>query len=113
MAQFVRLAHGIDAGEPIETPPVVRERFLDSELPAGPDLWVDTAYQSDQLVVTVETDAAVVAVRTPAETVVTEPTSGEFVVGLPTGPGEPTLTVAAATDDDLSAAGTTVERRRL
>ncbi|MFC7077725.1 glycoside hydrolase family 15 protein [Haloarcula halophila] len=110
MAQFVRLAHGIDNGEPIETPEVVRQRYLETERPDGPELWVDTNYEAGALVVTVETDGDLVAIKTPAETAVTEPTSGKFVVRLDVVPGENQVTVAAATSTDLETAGTTVDQ---
>jgi len=113
MAQFVRLAHGIDEGKPIETPDVVRRRYLGTDRPDGPDLWVDTNYEAGALVVTVETDGDLVAIKTPAETAVTEPTSGKFVVRLDVVPGENQVTVAAATSTDLETAGTTVEQYTL
>ncbi|KKF39540.1 hypothetical protein FK85_27685, partial [Halorubrum saccharovorum] len=31
MAGFIRLAHGVDAGEPVETPTVVRDRYVERE----------------------------------------------------------------------------------
>ncbi|MFC6865213.1 glycoside hydrolase family 15 protein [Halomicroarcula sp. GCM10025817] len=111
MAQFIRLAHGIEQGEPIETPAVLRERYLETERPEGPELWVDTAYETGGLVITVQTDGDLVAIKTPAETVVSEPTTGgEFVVRVAAAAGENRVTVAAATDTDLETAGTTVER---
>ncbi|WP_255196344.1 glycoside hydrolase family 15 protein [Halorarius litoreus] len=113
MAQFVRLAHGIDAGEPVETPTFVKNRYLDTERPDGPDLWVDTGYEGDHLVVTVRTDGDAVAIKSPSETVYVEPTDGEFVVRVGIEYGENEVVVAAASDTDLEVAGTTVERLTL
>jgi hypothetical protein len=90
---------------------VLCERYLGTERPEGPELWVDTAYETGGLVITVQTDGDLVAIKTPAETVVSEPTTGgEFVVRVAAAAGENRVTVAAATDTDLETAGTTVER---
>jgi len=35
MAGYIRLAHGIEAGEPVETPTVVRDRYVETERPRG------------------------------------------------------------------------------
>jgi len=113
MAQFVRLAHGIDAGEPVETPAFVRERYAEGERPDGPELWVDTNFEGNDLVVSVRTDGAAVAVKTPTETQYVEPTGGELVVRVDLPYGETRVVVAAATSTDLETAGTTVERRVL
>jgi GH15 family glucan-1,4-alpha-glucosidase len=110
MAQFVRLAHGIDAGHPVETPAVLRERYIESDRPDGPDLQVSTRFMGDELVVAGQTDAAVVAVRTPSETKLVEPDSGSFEASLDIEHGENQIVAAAATDDDLRAAGTSVTR---
>ncbi|WP_101297202.1 glycoside hydrolase family 15 protein [Halegenticoccus soli] len=110
MAQYVRLAHGIDAGEPIETPAFVRERYIETDRPDGPSLRVDTRFEGDMLEVSGETDGAVVAVRTPAETTLVEPEGGRFETKLGIGHGENQVVVAAATDADLTVAGTTVKR---
>jgi len=112
-AGFVRLAHGIAAGEPVETPEFVRNRYVAGERGEGPDLWTDAAYEGGQVVVTVRTDAEAVAIKTPAETAYVEPTHGEFVVRVDVGPGENEVVVAAADDADLERADTTVERRTL
>jgi glucan 1,4-alpha-glucosidase len=113
MAQFVRLAHGIDAGEPVETPRFVRERYLERDRPDGPELWADTAFEGDHLVVTARTDGELVAVKTPSETIAVEPTDGEFVVRVDIEYGENEVVVAAASDMDLERSGTTVERLTL
>ncbi|ERG98896.1 MAG: hypothetical protein J07HQX50_00037, partial [Haloquadratum sp. J07HQX50] len=44
MAQYVRLAHGIDAGEPVEMPQVVADRYQESSRPEGPTLEANTRY---------------------------------------------------------------------
>jgi glucan 1,4-alpha-glucosidase len=111
MAQFVRLAHGIEAGGPVETPAFVRERFVERDLPDGPDLRVSTSFDGDHLTVTGETDGAVVAVTTPSEsTLVTPEDDGEFRTRLAIEYGENQVTVAAATHEDLTQAGTAVTR---
>jgi glucan 1,4-alpha-glucosidase len=112
-AGFVRLAHGIDAGRPVETPAFVRERYVANERGEGPDLWTDAAFEGGTVVVTVRTDAAAVAIKTPAETAYVEPTEGEFVVRVDVGSGENEVVVAAADHTDLERANTTVERRTL
>ena len=113
MAQFVRLAHGVDAGQPIETPAVLRERYLDRDRPAGPSIEVATRFEGDTIVVEGDTDGALVAVKTSAETRLVEPTDGAFEVRLDVDRGENRLVVGAATDTDLDAAGTSVLRRTL
>jgi hypothetical protein len=110
MAQFVRLAHGVDAGEPVEMPAVVRERFLERDRPESPTLRVNTRFEGDRLVVSGETDAALVAIKTPSETTLVDPDDGEFAAKLAIEYGENQVTVAAATDEDLEAAGTNVTR---
>jgi glucan 1,4-alpha-glucosidase len=110
MAQYVRLAHGIDAGEPVETPACVRDRYLETARPEGPSLRVSTSFDGDHLTVTGETDGAVVAVKTPGETAIVEPDGDAFRVRLAIEYGENQVTVAAATDEEFAAAGTTVER---
>jgi glucan 1,4-alpha-glucosidase len=113
MAQFVRLAHGIDEGEPAETPDFVYERYVERDTPDGPSLQVGTSFEEDHLVVTVETDGDLVAIKTPSETVHVEPTSGRFVVRVDIEYGENDVIVAAASDEDLESAGTTVDRLQL
>jgi hypothetical protein len=112
-AGFVRLAHGIDAGRPVCVPDAVAERYVEAERPPAPELRVETRFVGGRLVVGGETDAAVVAVRTPADTAVVEPADGRFEAELDVESGENLLTVAAATDRDVSEAGTAVVRRRL
>ncbi|MFC7068879.1 glycoside hydrolase family 15 protein [Halobaculum lipolyticum] len=113
MAQFVRLAHGIDAGEPAETPTFVRERFLERRLHDSdekPALRVDTSFQGNTVVVSGETTGERVAVTTPVDSAAIVPEDGAFEVTLDIGYGENDITVAAAGDDDLERAATTVTR---
>ena len=112
-AGFVRLAHGIDAGRPVGTPRVVEERYVGNETPTAPDLRVETRFVGGRLVVGGETDAAVVAVRTPADAALVEPEDGRFEAELAVESGENLLTVAAATGREIESAGTAVVRRRL
>jgi glucan 1,4-alpha-glucosidase len=116
MAQYVRLAHGIDAGEPVETPAFVRERYREREIhrqDRGPALRVDTSYEGDRIAVTGETTGEVVAVKTPTDTALVEVEDGRYEARLAIEYGENTVTVAAATDRDFERAGTTVTRLTL
>ncbi|RBI62579.1 glucoamylase [halophilic archaeon] len=112
MAQFVRLAHGIDAGEPVETPAVVRDRYVEGSVPEGPDLSVEfppTVVGERTVTVSGTTDGAEVVVKTGEETV--RRSGGEFGVDIAVGDGETTVTVVAATDgEDVNSVGTTVRR---
>ena len=113
MAQYVRLAHGVDAGAPVEMPSVLRERYVDADRPDGPELDVDARHEDGRLVVSGSTDAAVVAVRTGSASTVVTPEDGGFEVSVAFDHDEPLVTVAAATHDDLADAGTSVERFRV
>jgi len=113
MAQFVRLAHGLDAGEPVETPDVVRERYVEDgvhEPDKGPALRVDTHFEGDTLVVSGETTGAVVAITTPTDRAVVDVAEGGYEARLGIEHGENLVTVAAATGRPLEDAGTTVRR---
>ncbi|MFA1611269.1 glycoside hydrolase family 15 protein [Halobellus rubicundus] len=110
MAQYVRLAHGIDVGEPIETPSVLRERYVESDREQAPSLHVSTRFKGDEIVVSGQTDAAVVAVKTPSEITLRRPEDGGFEASLDIEHGENQIIVAAASDEDLTAAGTNVTR---
>jgi len=61
MAGFIRLAHGVEAGEPVETPTVVRDRYVERDRSATPDLDATAEYVNNHLVVAGETTADVVA----------------------------------------------------
>ena len=116
MAQFVRLAHGIEAGEPVETPTVVDDRYRSGTQPDEPTLSVETTEKTttqstneETLTITGKTDGALVAMKATDEASVTTVDDGEFELTLPVSHGERTVTVAAASDEDLSNAGTTVK----
>ncbi|OYR79589.1 glucoamylase, partial [Halorubrum sp. E3] len=114
MAGFVRLAHGVDAGEPVETPTVVRDRYVERDRPAGPDLTATAEFVEDSVVIAGETDADTVAVHTRTTSrLVTPDDAGAFEADLDADTDADTVVVAAATDDDFEAAGTAVERLRL
>jgi len=116
MAQYVRLAHGISAGRPVETPAFVEERYREHrahEPERSPALRVDTHFQGNELVVSGETTGTRVAVKTPVDSAFVPADGGTFEVTLDVEPGENLVLVAAAGDDDLSSAGTTVQRLRL
>jgi len=110
MAQFIRLAHGIAEGEPIETPTAVAERYRNGSRPAGPTLSVEHNASADTVTIAGETDGAVVAASADGESTTVTVDNGAFELTLPVGHGKTTVTVAAATDADLTAAATTVER---
>jgi hypothetical protein len=113
MAQYVRLAHGIDAGEPVGRPAFVRERYLDRrvhERERSPALRVDTRFRGDHIVFSGETTGALVAMKTPTDAAIVEPEDGEFECDLEMVYGENTVVVAAASDRDLERASTTVRR---
>ncbi|MCU4750402.1 glycoside hydrolase family 15 protein [Halobacteria archaeon AArc-curdl1] len=85
-AQYVRLAHSIDAGEPVETPAVVKEFFVgrdDEREVNGPTL-ADVALENG--ILEGRTDGEYVLVQTdsneaPLETAVNE--TGRFSLGVP------------------------------
>jgi hypothetical protein len=111
MAGFIRLAHGVDAGEPVETPTVVRDRFVESDRPAGPELTVDAVLEDGAVVVAGETTGERVAVFTADGSALATPTDGAFEVRL--ADDARTVVVAATTDEEFESAGTAVERIRL
>ncbi len=116
MAQYVRLAHGISAGEPVETPDFVDERYRQRQIhqpDRSPAMRVDTQFQGNQLIVSGETTGDCVAIKTPADSAFIEVDDGAFEVELDVEPGENQVVVAAAENDDLESAGTTVRQLRL
>jgi glucan 1,4-alpha-glucosidase len=118
MAQYVRLAHGIDAGHPVETPAFVRDRYRDRGVNApdrSPALQVDTQFRGNELVVSGETTGVRVAIRTPVDSayLTVDDDAEAFEAALDVQPGENQILVAAADDADLESAGTTVWRMRL
>ncbi|WP_123539377.1 glycoside hydrolase family 15 protein [Halosimplex salinum] len=115
MAQYVRLAHGISAGEPVETPAFVRERYRERGLhepDRSPALRVDTEFRGDTLVVSGETTGERVAVKTPVDEAVVEPAGTEFETTVDIERGENQVIVAAGASD-LESSGTTVRRLML
>ncbi|GAB6877750.1 hypothetical protein JCM17823_00240 [Halorubrum gandharaense] len=110
MAGFIRLAHGIDAGEPVETPEVVRDRYVERDRPVGPDLRAGVDYAGEHLVVSGTTTGEVVAVHTDGEARLVEPTDGAYTVELDADTRTETVVVAAADTHDFDRAGTAVER---
>ncbi|MFC7156177.1 glucodextranase DOMON-like domain-containing protein [Halomarina halobia] len=114
MAQFVRLAHSIDAGEPVETPRFVSERYGAGDPPEGPALDVEfppSVVGDRTATVSGATDGAEVVVKAGGETVSREVTDGAFEVDVAVGDGETAITVVAATGEaDATAAGTAVAR---
>lgn len=116
MAQYVRLAHGVSAGEPIETPAFVHERYREDGVhqpDRSPALRVDTQFRGNELVVSGETTGVCVVIKTPADSAFVTVDDREFSVALDVEPGENQVIVAAADDEDLEEAGTTVWRLRL
>jgi len=116
MAQYVRLAHGIDAGEPVETPTFVHERYREHavhEPDVSPALRVDTQFRGNKLVVSGQTTGERVAVKTPAARKTVGVTDGEFECTVDIGRGENQVFVAAAAEADLETSGTTIRRLRL
>nr|WP_089696549.1 glucodextranase DOMON-like domain-containing protein [Halogranum gelatinilyticum] len=115
MAQYVRLAHGIDAGEPVETPAVVRDRYVDGEPAEGPELTVE--FPDDSVVGSVQpvsgtTDATDVVVFSESERVHVEPTDGTFSTEIDLGDGESLVKVVAAdAADSLAETGTTLAEK--
>jgi len=116
MAQYVRLAHGIDAGTPVETPAFVQERYRERGVhkpDRSPALRVDTQFRGNELVVSGETTGVCVVAKTPADSEFMMVEDGEFEAALDVDPGAHQVIVAAADDDDLDTAGTTVWRLQL
>jgi hypothetical protein len=112
MAQFVRLAHGIDAGRPVETPGFVAERYLERGLhrpDRSPALRVDTEFRGDSLVVSGETTGERVAVTSPVDRTVVDVEDTDFETTVDIERGGNRIVVAAGAEDPESA-GTTVRR---
>ncbi|EMA58334.1 glycoside hydrolase family 15 protein [Halorubrum kocurii] len=126
MAGFIRLAHGVEAGEPVETPTVVRDRYVERDRSDAPDLTaLDTLVDGD-VVVAGKTTADVVAIYTPNGAALATPKDGEYEFTLDSELDARTVVVAAANLDadrdvtdadavlgDFAGAGTAVERIRL
>jgi glucan 1,4-alpha-glucosidase len=116
MAQYIRLAHGISNDEPVETPAFVRERYRQqkSHRPdRSPALQVDTQFRGNELIVSGETTGVCVAAKTPVDSEFLSVEDDEFEVALEIEPGANQVIVAAAENEDLAAAGTTVWQLQL
>ncbi len=116
MAQYVRLAHSIDVGEPIETPEFVDQRFRQErahEPDRSPALRVDTEFRGNQLIVSGETTGEKVVARTGIDSDLMTIEDGSFETSLEIQPGANQVIVAAADRDDLATAGTTIWQLQL
>lgn len=108
MAQFVRLAHGIDAGEPVETPLFLAARYRDGE-PEQPSLDVTFEHGDETVTITGETNADVIRCWTQGGIRRLSPTDGTFETSVPVEDGA--VAIVAATDaPDLVDVGTALER---
>ena len=122
MAGFIRLAHGVEAGEPVETPTVVRDRYVERDRSDVPDLTALDEHGGADLVVTGKTTGDVVAIHTPNGSALATPEGGEYEFTLDEELDATTVVVAAANVDadgdvdadailgDFAGAGTAVER---
>ncbi|SNR23811.1 glycoside hydrolase family 15 protein [Halorubrum vacuolatum] len=110
MAGFIRLAHGIDAGVPVETPAVARERYVERDRPDGPELTATVEPTEDGHRIVGETTGDRVAVHGRAGGLLVEPDAdGTYEVALGTDYDGDVVTIAAV-DGDVATGGTTVER---
>jgi glucan 1,4-alpha-glucosidase len=115
MAQFVRLAHSIDAGAPVETPAPVADRYADGDLPAGPALTVTEPADgstTDAATVTVrgQTDGVAAYVNARGETTeIALAADGSYAVDVPLTLGRNAITVVAIGADG----GTSMVRREV
>ncbi|WP_017932922.1 glucan 1,4-alpha-glucosidase [Nocardioides sp. Iso805N] len=114
MAQFVRLARSIDAGRPVETPTLVRDRYVDGGgVPQGPSLTLTSpadGLQTDAATTTVagSTDAQAIYVHVGSQTLTaTVGPDGTFSLDVPLVLGGNTVSVVAVGADG----GTTLLRR--
>ena len=116
MAQYIRLAHSIDAGKPVETPAFVHERYRERCVhrpDQSPALRVDTQFRGNKLLVSGETTGVCVAVKTPADSAFLLAEDGQFEATLDIDPGSNQVIVAAADHERLESAGTTVWQLQL
>ncbi|MEZ3117559.1 glycoside hydrolase family 15 protein [Halobaculum sp. MBLA0147] len=112
-ATFLRLAAGIDAGEPLGTPPVIRERYAGGP-PASPTLDAslpDTTVESTTVTVSGTTDAGTVAVAVDGDARLVDVSDGSFSVDVELGDGRNTVVVAAGDPDDATTTGVASARR--
>jgi glucan 1,4-alpha-glucosidase len=116
MAQYIRLAHSIDAGEPVETPAFVHERYREQGVHRpgqSPALRVDTQFRGNELLVSGETTGVSVAVKTPVDSALLSVEDGQFEGTLDVDTGANQVIVAAADSEELASAGTTVWQLQL
>jgi len=115
MAQYVRLAHGVGAGEPVETPAFVDERYRERGLhepDRSPALRVDTEFRGDSLVVSGETTGDRVAVKSPVDQAVVDVDGTAFETTVTIEPGQNQVLVAAG-GIDPERSGTILRRLKL
>ncbi len=111
MAGFIRLAHGIDEGVPVETPAAVRERYVEGARPDGPALTATVELDPDADRIVGETTGDYVAVFSRGGATLVEPDAdGEYTVEMAPGTEADTVIIAAVSGD-VAEGGTTVERR--
>ena len=96
MAGYIRLAHGIDKGEPVETPTVVRDRYVTRDRTASPTLTATAEFTGEDLVIRGETDGSVVSVYTGSKATLVTPDDDEYSVQLDAATDADTVVVAAA-----------------
>jgi len=116
MAGFVRLAHSLDAGEPVETPGFVAERYAADGAPEPPALsvaWPDGVVEDAEVTVAGETDGENVLVRAPEETVWLTPEDGAFEATVSLSAGRNALTVVAAGAGEFPDRGLAAAQRTL
>jgi glucan 1,4-alpha-glucosidase len=109
MAQFVRLAHAIDEGSPVETPRFIAARYEDGA-PAGPSLSIDEVTHDDETATitgTSDGDELVCWIPDGHETV--DLIDGEFEATIEVGDADYVQVVAATDADDLVDVGTALE----
>ena len=108
MAQYVRLAHAIDAGEPIETPQFIAGRYRE-RTPSSPTLTVERVdHGGGRVYVAGETDGAEVVLWTPETTRALALDNGQFGTTVD-GAVEQFAVVAATGEEDLVEVGTAIE----
>lgn len=112
MAQFVRLAHSIDAGHPVETPKLVADRYAKGDLVAGPALDLsapadNTTTEQATTSIVGTTDAEKVYVNAGGKTTEVKPSGGTFETTAPLALGKNTITVVAIGSDG----GTSMQKR--
>ena len=99
MAEFVRLARSLQAGAPVETPSVVRERYVGRPLSAGPRLNVQPPRsRRGRAAVSGTTNGVRVAIRVGGVAQLAPVRRGRFSLTLKVGPGALVDVVAGGRD---------------